>query len=322
MSHVLNREYTDARFALSDVDAKREVGVLKREWGEMSQFHQGAGEDATLDLFRIVQGLPNHSLLIVDEVEASLHPKAQRRLTRFLIWLSRQKRIQVLLSTHSPYVLEELPQEARILLLPGVTGLNVVYGATPEFALSRLDDDVHPDVNVFVEDREAQIWLREILSSHAETRDAISRIQITAVGPGNVVQIMGRLSSEKKLPYKSLAFIDGDYENLGVCISLPGAEAPERVVYSALKAKNWVGLPPRFGIGAGDLFTALDDAMLEPDHHKWNSMVGDRTMKSSTSVWETLCAEWCANCLEKVDRIRIHAAINELIQGTEKTPFK
>ncbi|WP_395683331.1 AAA family ATPase [Dokdonella sp.] len=100
LSHVLGRQYSKARFATSDVDKKRSVGVLEREWGELSQFHQGAGEDATLDLFRTLQGLPENSLLLIDEVEASLHPRAQRRLVRFLLWLSRQRRIQVILSTH------------------------------------------------------------------------------------------------------------------------------------------------------------------------------------------------------------------------------
>lgn len=126
LSFVLGRDYRKARFATSNVDSKRLIGLLEREWGELSQFHQGAGEDATLDLFRILQGVPQHSLLIIDEVEASLHPRAQRRLIRFLLWLCRQRRVQVIVSTHSPYVLEELPREARVLLLPGPMGLNVV----------------------------------------------------------------------------------------------------------------------------------------------------------------------------------------------------
>src|SRR5690606_16484043 len=137
LSHVLGRDYKKARFATSNVDEKRLVGLLEREWGELSQFHQGAGEDATLDLFRTLQGLPDNSLLLIDEVEASLHPRAQRRLVRFLMWLARQRRIQVIMSTHSPFVLQELPQEARILLLPGPQGLSVVYGVSAEFAMSR-----------------------------------------------------------------------------------------------------------------------------------------------------------------------------------------
>jgi hypothetical protein len=58
----------------------------------------------------------------------------------------------------------------------------------------------------------------------------------------------------------------------------------------------------RFGVGAGSLLTALEDAMLEPDHHRWNTKVGDQVLKSSTSVWEILANEWCKSCLNPGDR--------------------
>ncbi|MFL9503207.1 ATP-dependent nuclease [Rhodopseudomonas palustris] len=312
LSHVLGRSYQKARFATSDVDQRRQVGLLQREWGEVSQFHQGAGEDATLDLFRTLQNIPNNSLLVIDEVEASLHPRAQRRLTRFLLWLSRQRRIQIILSTHSPYVLEELPQEARILLLPGPQGLSVVYGASPEFAMSRLDDEVHPDIHLFVEDRNAEIWLREILASSATTSELLHRVQINPVGPANVVEMLGALGRSGKLPYKSLAVTDGDHSHPN-CLTLPGSLAPERVVFGDLKANNWINLPERFGIGAGSLFATLDDAMLDPDHHKWPTLVGDQVAKSGTSVWEILCTEWCRSCLDENARQEIATAITAVI---------
>ncbi|QOV22416.1 ATP-dependent nuclease [Anabaenopsis elenkinii] len=314
LSHILGRDYTKARFAISDVDANREVGLLTREFGEISQFHQGAGEDTTLDLMRSLQSIPDTSLLIIDEVEASLHPRAQRRLIRFLLWLSRQKRIQIILSTHSPYVLQELPQEARILLLPGTSGSNIVYGATPEFALSHLDENAHPELYVFVEDREAEIFLREILASSSESAELLTRLTIVPVGPSNVVQIMGNLAKNQKLPYKSIAVLDGDTKsNDGSCLNLPGNEAPERIVFNDLKDLAWPELTARFGIGAGNLYTYLEDAMLEPDHHKWTSMVGDRVIKSSTSVWETLVNQWCKSCLNNDVRQALLREIRDAI---------
>lgn len=312
LSHVLGRQYSKARFATSDVDKKRSVGVLEREWGELSQFHQGAGEDATLDLFRTLQGLPENSLLLIDEVEASLHPRAQRRLVRFLLWLSRQRRIQVILSTHSPFVLEELPQEARVLLLPGPQGLSIVYGISADFAMSRLDDEVHPEVYVFVEDRDAEILVREILASSSETNPLLSRVAISPVGPANVVSMLGALGKAGKLPYNSIAVLDGDHSDTN-CIKLPSDLAPERMVYADLKAANWPNLPQRFGVGAGTLLTALEDAMLEPDHHRWNTLVGDQVHKSSISVWEVLANEWCRACLQSEDRKAIADEINAAI---------
>jgi predicted ATPase len=308
LSYVLSRKYSNARFATSDVDKNRPVGLLEREWGEMSQFHQGAGEDATLDLFRTLQGIPENSLLLIDEVEASLHPRAQRRLVRFLLWLARQRRIQVILSTHSPYVLRELPQEARILLLPGPQGLSVVYGVSADFAMSRLDDEVHPEVHLFVEDREAEVLLREILASSEDSGKLIQRIAITAVGAANVVAMLGGLGKAGKLPYRSLAIVDGDHFDVN-CLALPGTLAPERMVYEDLRAHDWPNLSDRFGIGSGALLTALEDAMLEPDHHRWNERVGDQIVKSSASVWEVLANEWCKSCLDPTSRKKLADAI-------------
>lgn len=315
LSHVLGRDYSSARFALSNVDKKRDVGVLGREFGEISQFHQGAGEDATLDLFRALQGIPDYSLLIIDEVEASLHPRAQRRIISFLLWLARQKRIQIIISTHSSYVLEELPIEARVLLLPGPTGLNIVYGVTPEFAMSRIDEGRHPELILFVEDREASVLLREILAAEQSSSELLSRIDIRPVGPTNVVQMMGRLASEGRLPYSSLSVLDGDSNATTGTILMPGKLAPERQIFADLKALEWPNLSARFGVGAGSLFTALDDAMLEPDHHNWTTMVGDKILKSSASVWEILASEWAHSCLEKSEQVRVANAIQDKLSS-------
>jgi AAA domain, putative AbiEii toxin, Type IV TA system len=310
LSHVLGRSYMNARFATSDVNSKKEVGLLTREFGEISQFHQGAGEDATLDLFRILEGIPNYSLLIIDEVEASLHPRAQRRLVRFLLWLCRQKKLQVILSTHSPYVLEELPLEASILLLPGPNGLSVLYGSTPDFALSRIDENVHPELILFVEDRDASTLLREIIRADERGASILQRIQISVVGPANVVKMLGDLAKDQKLPYKkALAVLDGDKDPGDSCSKLPGDDAPERIVFCDLKGLEYQGLTDRFGIGAGDLFTFLDDAQLASNHHSWTSSIGDKVLRSSTSVWEVLCNQWCKLGCRADDRKKLMDSI-------------
>lgn len=302
LSFILGRTYEAARFAAPDVNAKRAVGLLTRDFGEISQFHQGAGEDTTLDLIRALQHVPKNALIIIDEVEASLHPRAQRRLVRFLLELSRIQRAQIIVSTHSPYVLEELPPEARVLLVPTAEGPNVVYGASPEFSLTRLDEMVHPEAYLYVEDRNAEAWTREILARHPEGPNLLSRLRISPVGPENVVRVMGQIASKGKLHHRGLGVLDGDQAPSEGCIVLPGGDVPERVVFWGLKAHNWGALHERFGIGAGDLHAYLEDALLNADFHRWPALVGDRVLKSSTSVWEVMATEWCRICLTQQDR--------------------
>ncbi len=179
--------------------------------------------------------------------------------------------------------------------------------------MSRLDDKVHPELNIFVEDREAEILLREIIASKEDGADILQRIKMIAVGPSNVVEMLGELAYKDKLPQKSFGILDGDKEGGEGCLSLPGKEAPEFVVYNDLKEANWPNLSERFGIGAGRLFTYLEEAMLEPDHHKWNEIVGDKILRSATSVWEILANQWCKACLKEPDRSLIVNTLNELL---------
>ena len=302
LSYILGREYRSARFAAPDINEQRIVGLLGRDYGEISQFHQGAGEDTTLDLIRSLQTVPSNALVLIDEIEASLHPKAQRRLMECLVELCRHKRIQIIVTTHSPFVLEELPPEARIMLIPTSEGPNVIYRISPEFSLSKLDDVIHPELYAYVEDRVAEIWLREIIAQDPEGADLLQRIKITSVGPSNAVVMMGKLADEGRLSHKAIGVIDGDVDESPGCIRLPGNNAPEQVVFEGLRAKNWPNLPQRFGIGAGTLLGYFEDAMLNGDHHRWTTLIGDKIIKSSHSVWETLATEWCRSCLEDDER--------------------
>ena len=127
LSFVLGQKYVQARFANTEIDEKHKVGILTKRYGEISQFHQGAGEDSMLDVFSVLQDMPDYSLLIIDEVENSLHPRAQRRFVQYLLSLARKKKLQIILSTHSPFVLDELPPIARIMLIELADRKEIVY---------------------------------------------------------------------------------------------------------------------------------------------------------------------------------------------------
>jgi len=197
------------------------------------------------------------------------------------------------------------------LLLPGINGLNIVYGISPEFAMSYIDESVHPELHLFVEDKEANTLLRDIIASHNEGSVLLPRLSFSNVGPANVVKVMGELGSNHKLPYKSIGVLDGEMEESPGCIILPGKDAPERVIFNQLRIANWENLPERFGIGAGQLFTIFEDAMFHPDHHEWTSIIGNRTRMSSNRVWEIMAKEWCTICLSDADRDRIIQQIKD-----------
>ncbi|NFE96385.1 ATP-dependent nuclease [Clostridium botulinum] len=316
LSYVLGNNYSKARFTNTDINKEREIGLLTRDFGEVSQFHQGAGEDTILDTFKLLQSIPNQSVLIIDEVEASLHPKAQRRFIEYLLHICRTKKIQIILSTHSPFVFDQLPEEARIMLIQLSDRKEIMYKISTKFALSLLDNISYPELYIFVEDEEASKLLLEIIKQDIDGISILEKIAIREVGSSSVVYTLNKLLNENKLPYKGIAFIDGDKKSeCRGCPSLPGDDAPERMVMTELKELQWRNLDERFGIGAGKLFKYLDDSMLVPDHHEWTTRVGDCIKQSKDYVWSILIEEWCKKCLKEEEKNSIINIINEKLNS-------
>jgi len=106
--------------------------------------------------------------VLIDELESSLHPRAQRRLIRALAEICRTRELQVILTTHSPYVLEELPLAARMYILETKGSKEVVSGISPQFAMTKMDDALHPECDLYVEDNAAKTLLTEILALHGK----------------------------------------------------------------------------------------------------------------------------------------------------------
>lgn len=300
LSRVMNRTYTAALF---QKEAGKAVGILGTKDRTYSNFHQGAGEDTTFDLMEILEKAPRNSLIIIDEVEASLHPRAQRRLVNELIDVARKSRVQFILSTHSAYVLEQLPPEARILIQTTRDGgKQVVYGASPEYALSAIDDERHYELTVFCEDGEAATMIDTLLR-RVRPGDA-DRIRITPVGPANTVREMGKLAASKLLPFRAIAVCDADQRESEGCVLLPGTLPPEKEIFNSFQEKDWIALAERLGVQAGSLMDAADDATRLPEHHTWIKRLAERlgaTIRPS-KVWDSAVDVWVRDVVSDDER--------------------
>ncbi|QXW01952.1 AAA family ATPase [Rhodococcus globerulus] len=83
---------------------------------EYSEAHAGSGEFAIVRLVDAISNMGENALLLLDEPEVSLHPGAQKYLLSYLKAQVIQKGTQIVISTHSPSIVEELPPDAIKLL--------------------------------------------------------------------------------------------------------------------------------------------------------------------------------------------------------------
>lgn len=76
---------------------------------EYSEFNSGSGEFIIATVVNKIDTLANGSILLLDEPEISIHPGAQKRLMKYLLKIILAKKLQVIISTHSPTIIEKLP---------------------------------------------------------------------------------------------------------------------------------------------------------------------------------------------------------------------
>jgi predicted ATPase len=295
LSEIMGRHYDLARMAATNLDVARFVPVLRQSGNEYSGFHQGAGETTVTELLQT--DLPKYGLILIDEIESSLHPRAQRRLMRDLADRCRELDLQVVLTTHSPYVLDELPYQARAHIVQTETSRTLVYGVSPEFAMSKMDDVPQYEVDLYVEDARAQRMLSEIIAAHAP--DILTRCRTIPYGAGSVGIALGSMAYQQRFPRPSFVYLDGDQPATQGCINLPGEDAPERVVFEALRKNNWLSTAARTGRAHSDVADACIQAITLSDHHDWVRHAATQLVVGGDVLWQALCAEWAAKILSK-----------------------
>ncbi len=311
LSNIVGKQYIGAGISVTDAGADKPIPVLETQGLRYSGFHQGAGEIAAAELLAV--DYPKNGIVLIDEIETSLHPRAQRRLMRDLARIAREQELQIVLTTHSPYVLDELPQEARIYLMDGAAGKAAVVGVSPEFAMTRMDDEQHPECDVYVEDGRAAIFLAEMLV--ASDRELLSRSKIIPYGAASVGMALGIMASQNRFPRPSLVFLDGDQAPASGCIILPGEDAPERVVFEGLQTPGWPDVSGRIGRGSSETIDALNSAMSMSNHHDWIKFAADRLTLGGDILWQALAAAWAKNCASEAQRIHVSQPIRDALDA-------
>jgi hypothetical protein len=187
-------------------------------------------------------------------------------------------------------VLEELPLAARIYILETSGAKEIVTGVSPQFAMTKMDDEHHPECELYVEDVRAEVWLGEILSRHA--REHFVRCAIIPYGAANLGVALGQMVEANRFPRPTRVFLDGDQGAAPGCMLLPGDDAPERVIFEKLKKEKWRHLWTRIGRDLSLVSDSCEQAMTLVDHHDWVRAAANQLMCGSDVLWQAMCSEW------------------------------
>jgi ABC-type lipoprotein export system ATPase subunit len=169
-----------------------------------SEKHFSLGELCVLKLLRLLTNVANNSMIIVDELEMALHPRAQVNLLRFLENEARNKSLTIIFSTHSVTLLKSVERKRIIYLEKQDNGeVKPIYGCFPTYALGNIasDEETLPDILLYVEDTFARDALTAFFEMFADERfdDPTQRPTVKAVPVGGFKEVISFLERNRSV---------------------------------------------------------------------------------------------------------------------------
>lgn len=254
--------------SIGETDKKSCVGITTEKYDYLTN---SSGQDnlgqilfAVLSFKQLKERMGSDwkgGLLLIDEIEASLHPAAQIRLIELLKNESRHVGFQVVFTTHSLSILREIcqkvehnnPNEINFIELYYFTNANRRLEASRNISYSEVENDLliqsavqnNHKIRVYTEDEEARWILRHVLSNYLQYIDMLD----VHIGCDD---LMSLYKSDIRYFGNSLILLDGDVkqetiDTIPLAVrdinrnieKLPGGKRPEDIIYDYLH-----GLPP------------------------------------------------------------------------------
>jgi AAA domain, putative AbiEii toxin, Type IV TA system len=248
LSYILGRTYQAGRLLRHSLyhghDGRTIRFTVETIDGGYSDAFAGSGESAAAFLVHDVLEAPQGSLVLLDEPETSLHPKAQQRALEFICHHAVRKSLQVVMATHSTYLTEALPQSAiRVLYMNSRGRVSVSSEHSVREALHEVADLPHGKV-VLVEDDRA----RHIVVSALKAWGGLQALQEIRVieRPGGTSRIFLDIQAHAWTEKRDLfVVLDGDHRpihSLPPADKLPQGQAElEAIVNDYIKGPNAAG---------------------------------------------------------------------------------
>ena len=199
--------------------------IFKTDQFEYSDAYAGSGETAVIRLVSEILTAKDDSLILLDEPEVSLYPGAQKRLNLFLLKQIQKKRLQIVISTHSPNLLESFPKEAIKVFHQRPSGkFHVISDVLPEQAFYYLEQDNPKKKAIIVEDKLAKVLLDTVINtmSISDEKKTILEIKYYPGGDSVIKQNIHAYSKEEE--ENKFIILDGDQEECHIDLT----EVPDK----------------------------------------------------------------------------------------------
>ena len=218
ISNILGKEYSTIELLYHS---------FLKNWGfsvrftspsiKYSEAFAGSGETAIIILIHKISNCRNNTILLLDEPETSLHPGAQYRLISYLLEQIKIKKLQVVISTHSPFLIEGMPPESIKVFSIKNNLFHVENSRMPQEAFFELEIESTRKTTIIVEDKLAKDIFEYVLNRLGEDVYDTFNVRYLPGGSDSLKQRFANYIENEDIPY---LILDGDQKLLEEHIDL------------------------------------------------------------------------------------------------------
>lgn len=167
----------------------------------------GAGEQRLFRILSLSVTVPKYSLVIIDEIDLTLHSGALNKLITHIVELADKNNLQVVFTSHRQEIATRTDINIRHIV-PSVNNSNTLcLEQTTTECVERLTGSPIRPIEIFVEDDVA----KSIVEHIAEEQKIKSKVSVRTFGDAaNAFRVIAGLQLSGKLTDNIIAVTDGD----------------------------------------------------------------------------------------------------------------
>jgi len=196
----------------------RRCFVIERPGVVYSTYNAATGEEAVIYLLKDLIESPKNSLILIEEIEAGIHPSVLRKvldIVHIVSWIDKK---QIIFTTHSPTAFSAVDAKSRRFIESVNDQWRCSSGISMQAASSKMDSVAHPLVQLYCEDDLAQFLITKQILAITESESHAQRL-INVIPSGPIDQVKNDYTRHQR-NFKHLraklgfcAVFDGDYKN-------------------------------------------------------------------------------------------------------------
>ena len=204
-SRIMGRQYVD--FSKPKYASKSYKKVGLQVGTQYTSLSMGAGEQRLFTILDRLYSTPANSLILIDELDLTLHTVALNRLVDTMVRLANEKNLQIVFTSHREELTRRCDINIRHIWKPANQNESLCLEQTTPMCLYRLNGEVNKRYEVYVEDDMAEAIVKAVLRDEK----ILNYVSVYRFGDAlNGFSVAAGLHIQGALSENQLILIDGD----------------------------------------------------------------------------------------------------------------